>query len=200
MSRVGKKPIDIPQGVEVKINAEDKGSQVNVKGPKGSLDVLLPQGVTIEEKDAPRPSRRGDEVDGDAGKQIIFTVKNPEAGADKALWGLSRSLVNNAVVGVTEAFSKELEINGVGFKVVLQGKKLVLNVGFSHQVEYDLPAAVEVVVEKNNIKLSSIDKQLLGQVAAEIRAIKKPEPYKGKGIKYIDEQIRRKAGKVVKAA
>lgn len=184
MSRVGKKPIDIPQGVEVKINAADTGSQINIKGPKGTLDFVLPQGVTVEQKD----------------NQIIFTVNNPEAGADKAVWGLTRSLVNNAVVGVTEGFSKELEINGVGFKVVLQGKKLVLNVGFSHLVEYDLPDGIKVEVEKNNIKLSGIDKQLIGQVAAEIRAIKKPEPYKGKGIKYIDEQIRRKAGKVVKAA
>jgi len=116
------------------------------------------------------------------------------------LWGLTRSLVNNAVIGVTEGFSKELEINGVGFKVVLQAKKLVLNVGFSHQIEYDLPEDIVAEVEKNKIKLSGIDKQLVGQVAAEIRAIKKPEPYKGKGIKYIDEQIRRKAGKVVKAA
>ena len=184
MSRVGKKPIDIPQGVEVKIITEDVGIKVNVKGPKGSLEIVLPQGVAIEEKD----------------NQIIFTVTNPEAGSDKALWGLTRSLVNNLVVGVTEGFLKELEINGVGFKVALQGKKLVLNVGFSHQVEYDLPEGIVVEVVKNNIKISGIDKQLVGQVAAEIRAIKKPEPYKGKGIKYIDEQIRRKAGKVVKAA
>lgn len=190
MSRVGKKPIDIPQGVEVKINAMETGSQINIKGPKGSLELVLPQGVTIEEKNAPS---------GDTGNQIVFTVKNPEAGADKALWGLTRSLVNNAVLGVTEGFSKELEINGVGFKVALEGKKLVLNVGFSHQVKYDIPEAVTIEVEKNRIKLSSIDKQLLGQVAAEIRSIKKPEPYKGKGIKYVDEQIRRKAGKVVKA-
>ena len=183
MSRVGKKPIDIPQGVEVKINVLETGIQINVKGPKGSLEFILPKGVTIEEKD----------------NQIIFTVQNPESGSDKALWGLTRSLVNNAVVGVTEGFSKELEINGVGFKVALEGKKLVLNVGFSHQVNYPIPETVTAEVEKNIIKLSSIDKQLLGQVAAEIRSIKKPEPYKGKGIKYVDEQIRRKAGKVVKA-
>ena len=183
MSRVGKKPIDIPQGVEVKINVLETGIQINVKGPKGSLEFILPKGVTIEEKD----------------NQIIFTVQNPESGSDKALWGLTRSLVNNAVVGVTEGFSKELEINGVGFKVALEGKKLVLNVGFSHQVNYPIPETVTAEVEKNIIKLSSIDKQLLGQVAAEIRSIKKPEPYKGKGIKYVDEQIRRNAGKVVKA-
>jgi len=188
MSRVGKKPIDIPQGVEVKINppagGEKIGIKVNIKGPKGFLELVLPRGVTVEEKD----------------KQLVFTVKNPEVGTEKALWGLTRSLVNNTVVGVTEGFSKELEINGVGFKVALQGKKLVFNVGFSHSVEYDLPDGISAEVEKNNIKLAGMDKQLLGQVTAEIRAIKKPEPYKGKGIKYIDEQIRRKAGKVVKAA
>ena len=184
MSRVGKKPIEIPKGVEVKINANEAGSKINIKGPKGSLEFVLPRGVAVEQKD----------------NQIVFTVNNPELGSDKALWGLSRALVNNAVVGVTESFSKELEINGVGFKVALQGKKLVLNVGFSHPVEYNLPEGITAEVEKNSIKLLGIDKQLLGQVAAEIRSIKKPEPYKGKGIKYVDEQIRRKAGKVVKAA
>jgi len=183
MSRVGKKAIEIPRGVEVKINVTEIGSQVNIKGPKGSLGLVLHKGVAIEQKD----------------NQLIFTVKNPELGTDKALWGLSRTLVNNIIIGVVEGFSKELEINGVGFKVALQGKKLVFNVGFSHQVEYELPAGISAEVEKNNIKLSGIDKQLLGQVTAEIRSIKKPEPYKGKGIKYIDEQIRRKAGKVVKA-
>ena len=184
MSRVGKKPIAIPKGVEVKINAEKMGYQVGIKGPKGSLNVALPQGVVVEQKD----------------NQLVLSVQNSEDGHEKALWGLSRSLINNAVLGVTGGFSKELEINGVGFKVALQGKKLVLNVGFSHPVEYALPDGIVAVVEKNNIKISGIDKQLLGQVTAEIRAIKKPEPYKGKGIKYIDEHIRRKAGKVVKAA
>jgi len=183
MSRVGKKPIEIPKGVEIKINSEDLAFKINVKGPKGVLEFYLPKGVSIEEKD----------------NQIIFTVKNPDLGSDKAIWGLARTLVNNAVLGVTEGFSKGLEINGVGFKVALQGKKLVLNVGFSHPVEYNLPDGITAEVEKNNIKLTGIDKQLLGQVAAEVRDIKKPEPYKGKGIKYVDEQIRRKAGKVVKA-
>lgn len=180
MSRIGKKPIDIPQGVEVKIN----DLKINVKGPKGALEIDLPKGVSVEQKD----------------NQLIFVVAKPELGTQKALWGLSRALVNNAVLGVTEGFSKELEINGVGFKVALQGKKLVLNVGYSHPVEYDLPEGITAEVDKNNIKLFGVDKQLLGQVAAEIRAVKKPEPYKGKGIKYADEHIRRKAGKVVKSA
>jgi large subunit ribosomal protein L6 len=184
MSRIGKKPIEIPQGVEVKVSQDDLGNYISdVKGSKGALVVNTPKEVTIENKD----------------KQLIFTVANENSKSDKALWGLSRTLVNNAIVGVTEGFSKELEINGVGFKVALQGKKLVLNVGFSHQVEFDIPAGINIEVEKNNIKVSGIDKQLVGQVSAEIRAIKKPEPYKGKGIKYKDEQIRRKAGKVVKS-
>lgn len=184
MSRIGKKPIKIPNGVEVKINKDELNNfVVDFKGPKGSLTVNIDKKVTVEEKD----------------KELILTVKNPESKSDKALWGLSRSLLNNAILGITEGYSKRLEINGVGFKAELQGKKLVLKVGFSHPVEYDLPEGIEAEVEKNKIKILGIDKQLVGQVSAEIRAIKKPEPYKGKGIKYEDEVIRRKAGKVVKS-
>ncbi|MBT7228728.1 50S ribosomal protein L6 [Candidatus Parcubacteria bacterium] len=184
MSRIGKKPIEIPSGVEIKVNSDELGNiEVAVKGPKGALNVGIPKGVSAEQKD----------------NQIILTVPDPENRSQKAIWGLARTLVNNAVLGVVEGYAKELEINGVGFKVALQGKKLVLNVGFSHPVEYDLPEGIVAEVEKNKIKISGIDKQSVGQTAAEIRAIKKPEPYKGKGIKYIDEHIRRKAGKVVKA-
>ena len=185
MSRVGKKPIEIPQGVEIKIEADSSARQkVEVKGPKGKLSLELPQGVSLKQEE----------------KKLIFSVANEDSGKEKAFWGLARTLVNNAILGVSQGFSKELEINGVGFKVALQGKKLLLNVGFSHQVEYALPEGISAEVEKNNIKISGIDKQSVGQTAAEIRSIKKPEPYKGKGIKYIDEQIRRKAGKVVKSA
>jgi large subunit ribosomal protein L6 len=180
MSRIGKKPIDIPEGVEVKIN----GQEVAIKGKLGQLTVNIHQDVAISQED----------------KQLVLTIKNIEDKKEKSLWGLSRTLVNNAILGVTEGYTKELEINGVGFKAAVQGKKLVLNVGFSHPVEYSFPDDIKIEVEKNNIKISGIDKQKVGQVSAEIRAIKKPEPYKGKGIKYIDEQIRRKAGKVVKAA
>ncbi|MBU1203335.1 50S ribosomal protein L6 [Patescibacteria group bacterium] len=184
MSRVGKKPIEITKGVEVKVSTNDLGNaQVAIKGPKGNLSVDLPKGVSVKSEN----------------DQIIFSVNNPDSGQEKALWGLSRTLVQNAVLGVTEGFSKELEINGVGFKVALQGKNLVLNVGFSHPVNYPLPERISAEVEKNRIKIIGIDKQLVGQTAAEIRSIKKPEPYKGKGIKYVDEQIRRKAGKVVKS-
>jgi large subunit ribosomal protein L6 len=180
MSRIGKKPIDIPDGVEVKIN----GQEVAIKGKLGQLAVTIHQDVAISQED----------------KQLVLTIKNIEDKKEKSLWGLSRTLVNNAILGVTEGYAKELEINGVGFKAALQGKKLVLNVGFSHSVEYNFPDDIKIETEKNNIKISGIDKQKVGQVASEIRAVKKPEPYKGKGIKYIDEQVRRKAGKVVKAA
>lgn len=184
MSRIGKKPIDIPSGVELKIDSSEAGVfVVSVKGPKGSLQVDVPKGVSIKQEE----------------NQLVVEVKNPEDKTDRSLWGLSRTLVNNAILGVTEGYEKSLEINGVGFKAAAQGKSLILNVGFSHPVEYKLAEGVSAEVEKNVIKLTSIDKQLLGQTAAEVRAIKKPEPYKGKGIKYIDEQIRRKAGKVVKS-
>jgi large subunit ribosomal protein L6 len=179
MSRIGKKPIAIPQGVEVKID----GQLISVKGAKGNLQVEVPQAIKAEQVD----------------DQLVLTIANAEEKTASALWGLARSLVNNAVMGVTEGFSKSLEINGVGFKAVMQGKKLILNVGFSHPVEYETPVGIEIAVEKNKITISGIDKQQVGQVAAEIRKVKKPEPYKGKGIKYTDEVIRRKAGKVVKA-
>jgi len=187
MSRIGKKPIEILNGVEVKISTQSsdntnggKQIELDVKGSKGSLHAAMPQGVKVEQK----------------ANQLLFTIDNPK---DNAIWGLSRALVNNMIIGVTEGFSKILEINGVGFKVELKENKLVLNVGFSHPVEYNVPEGIKVEVDKNQIKISGIDKQLVGQTAAEIRNIKKPEPYKGKGIKYMDEIIRRKAGKVVKS-
>ncbi len=183
MSRVGKKPIIIPTGVEVKIASANGHFSVSVKGPKGNLQVDLPREVSVAEQD----------------KQLVFSVKNQENKDEKALWGLARNLVNNAVLGVTGGYVKNLEINGVGFKAAVQGKNLVLNVGFSHPVNFPIPEGINITVEKNQISISGIDKQLVGQTAAEIRHIKKPEPYKGKGIKYADEVIRRKAGKVVKA-
>lgn len=179
MSRIGKKSIVLPQGVEAKVN----GQEVMIKGPKGSLKVLVHKAVSVKQAD----------------NNLVFDIKKQD-GANKALWGLNRTLVNNAVLGVTTGYSKQLEINGVGFKVAVSGKKLVLNVGFSHPVDYALPEGIEASVDKNTITISGIDKYLVGQTAAEIRAIKKPEPYKGKGIKYVDEHIRRKAGKVVKSA
>lgn len=179
MSRIGKKPIIIPKGVEIKID----GQLINVKGTKGNLQIEVPQLIKVERVD----------------DQLVFSIANAEEKTTSALWGLARSLVNNAVVGVTNGFSKTLEINGVGFKAAMQGTKLILNVGFSHPVEYQAPDGIEISVDKNQITVSGIDKQKVGQVSAEIRKVKKPEPYKGKGIKYTEEIIRRKAGKVVKS-
>jgi large subunit ribosomal protein L6 len=184
MSRIGKKIIILPSSVQIVVEGDyQSGQTVKVKGPKGNLMVKLPKGISAELKD----------------QELTFVLKTAETKEGKALWGLSRALVNNAVVGVTEGFIKTLEINGVGFKVAMQGKKLVLNVGFSHPVEYQAVEGVTIETEKNIIKVSGIDRQQVGQTAAEIRDIKKPEPYKGKGIKYTDEVIRRKAGKVVKS-
>ena len=180
MSRVGKKPIEIPTGVDVTI----AGFVITVKGPKGTL--------TFDHHPAVAVAREGE--------TIMITVADEGAKKVAALWGLTRALVQNMVTGVTTGFSKTLEINGVGFKVASQGSALVFNVGFSHPVKFDVPKGIEAKVEKNVITVSGIDRQLVGQVAAEIRHIKPPEPYKGKGIKYTDEVIRRKVGKVIKSA
>lgn len=180
MSRLGKLAIIVPAGVEVKINP----GQVLVKGPKGEVTEKIPAVVKI---------------DNQAGI-LQVSVNNPNNSEQRAMWGLARQLVANAVKGVTDGFSKTLELSGIGFKVQLEGKTLVLNLGFSHQVRYELPADIAGQVEKNTITVSGVNKQRVGQVAAEIRSLRKPEPYKGKGIKYSDEVIRRKAGKVVKSA
>ncbi len=183
MSRIGKQVIIIPEKVDVKIN----DSFIEVSGPKGKLSQrLVPDTqIKIEEKDGV--------------KQIIVSVLNENEKSIRSKWGLQRSLVNSMVIGVVSGFEKKLEINGVGFKTELKGTKLILNVGFSHPVEYQLAEGIFANIEKNVITISGIDKYLVGQTAAEIRAIKKPEPYKGKGIKYSDEIIRRKMGKVAKS-
>jgi len=180
MSRIGKLPISIPEGVQVKI----ENDLIFVKGPKGELTQKIHPNVKIEKKD----------------NNIFVSVKNPNNRDDRSLWGLFRTLVSNMADGVTKGFEKKLEIKGVGFRASVTGKNLILNVGFSHQVQFPIPEGIEIKVEKSTISVSGFDKQLVGATAADIRAIKKPEPYKGKGIKYIDEVIRRKAGKVVKAA
>ncbi len=179
MSRIGKKPIEIPSGVSVEIN----GQKVSVKGPKGSLEQVVHEATKIELID----------------NQLVVKVSNEENVKERALWGLTRSLLANLVSGVTVGFQKSLEINGVGFKAAVNGQVLVLNLGFSHPVNFPIPAGITITVEKNVITIAGIDRQRVGQIAAEIRALKKPEPYKGKGIKYSDEVIRRKAGKVVKS-
>ena len=173
MSRIGKNPIEIPQGVEVKID----GSTVTVKGPKGTLTETFLDVVTIKQE----------------GNQIVVTRKDDSV---KNIHGLTRTLVANMVKGVTEGFEKALEINGIGYKAQKQGNKLVLTIGFSHPVEVEEPEGITIdVPTPNNIVVKGIDKQLVGQVATNIRNYKRPEPYKGKGIKYAGERIRRKEGK-----
>ncbi len=180
MSRIGKLPIPIPDGVTASIT----DARIDVKGPKGTLGLDIPAGVTVTQTD----------------QQLTVSVKQPDQQTQRALWGLIRVLVRNLVVGVSQGFTKQLEINGVGYRATVNGSNLVLNVGFSHPVDFTIPAGIDIKVEKNVIAVSGIDKQLVGETAAKIRSIRKPEPYKGKGIKYVDETIRRKAGKVVKAA
>ncbi len=179
MSRIGKKPIPVPSGVDVTIN----GSHVAVKGPKGELALDAPTDITI--------AREGDDI----------VVDRPDdERAHRALHGLTRSLVNNMVVGVSEGFSRDLEIVGVGYRALAQGpNKLELQVGFSHSVPVEAPEGITFEVPApNRITVRGIDKQLVGQVAADIRKIRKPEPYKGKGIRYSDERVLRKAGKSAK--
>jgi large subunit ribosomal protein L6 len=175
MSRIGKLPIKIPaNGVTITIDPD----QVTVTGPKGTLSQFTIPGITAIQKE----------------DEIIVTRENDQP-TSRSKHGLMRSLINNMVLGVTEGFSKKLEINGVGFRAALQGQALKLNLGFSHDVIYNIPTGITAAVDGNNITISGIDKQQVGQVAAEIRSLKKPEPYKGKGIKYEGERIIRKSGK-----
>lgn len=179
MSRIGRQLISIPDGVTVTI-ADDS---VAAKGPKGELTLQLPKRISVKQEDG----------------ALNVHVQNEETIQSRTLWGTYGSLVKNLVVGVSEGFSKTLELNGVGFRWAVSGKTVKMSLGFSHEVEYELPEGIEATVEKLSMTISGADKALVGQVAAEIRALKKPEPYKGKGIKYADEQIRRKAGKQVAA-
>src|SRR5215469_8695682 len=175
MSRIGKRPVALPKGVTAAV----EGKTVKVKGPKGELKVNLVS-----------------EIDAKVGPEGVTLT--PREGEERArqMWGLSRTLVNNLVVGVTQGFSQKLEINGVGYRAAVQGKNLQLQLGFSHDVAYPIPQGINIVCEKpTSIAISGIDKQLVGQVAAEIRSYRPPEPYKGKGVKYAEEYILRKEGK-----
>lgn len=184
MSRIGKKLILIPAGVEIKIN----GQEIAVKGPKGALNLTM------------HPAARAEIVEEEGRQFVKVNVKDENNVSERALWGLTGKLIYNMVEGVAKGYEKKLEISGVGFRAAVSGNKLKLDVGFSHPVEFSLPAGITAAVEKNVISIGGIDKQLVGETAAQIRRIKKPEPYKGKGIKYSDEVIRRKAGKAAKAA
>lgn len=175
MSRVGKKEIKIPEGVEVEI----ADNFFTAKGPKGELSLQLHPKIKLTKEE----------------NVLRVNVGNPDEKRERSLWGTFGKLVYNVVFGVSQGYEKRLELNGVGYRANFDKDKLVLNVGFSHPVEFILPAGIEAKVEKNIIIISGIDKQLVGETAAKIRKIRKPEPYKGTGIKYIDETIKKKAGK-----
>jgi large subunit ribosomal protein L6 len=177
MSRVGKVPVAIPQKVKVEV----KGRRVFVEGPKGKLDWTLPARTDVEVRDnAVLVSRQSDDADA------------------KALHGLSRALINNMVKGVAEGYVKKLEIQGVGFKAAVAGKNLTLSLGYSHPIVCAIPEQIKVIVEENTkITVEGPDKQVVGQMAAEIRSYYPPEPYKGKGVRYADEKVKRKEGKTV---
>lgn len=180
MSRIGKQLIKLPAGVTTELKVDS----VKIKGPKGELERKINPRVKVSLNNG----------------AFMVDVANKEEKTERALWGTYAAHLKNMIKGVTEGFKKQLEINGVGYRAAMQGKDIKLEVGYSHPVIFKVPEKVKASVEKNLITLESIDKELLGQTAAELRIVKKPEPYKGKGIKYVDEVIRRKAGKAVKAA
>jgi large subunit ribosomal protein L6 len=176
VSRIGKLPVEVPQGIDVKI----KGSNVRIKGPKGELEHTFPAEMKISLKDGE------------------ISVERPsDERTHRAYHGMTRSIINNMVTGVSSGFEKILEINGVGYRAELEGKDLILHVGFSHLVKIEPPEGIEFEVDSKTrqIKVKGYDKQVVGHIAANIRKVRPPEPYKGKGIKYLDEYIRRKAGK-----
>ena len=175
MSRIGRMPISVPDGVTVDVK---EGNVVTVKGPKGTLERTFAPEMILEQKDGE------------------ITVSRPnDLKRNKSLHGLTRTLLHNMIVGVHEGYTKVLEVNGVGYRAAKQGKKLVLNLGYSHPVEMEDPDGIETAVDGNKISVTGISKEKVGQYAAEIRGKRPPEPYKGKGIKYADEVIRRKVGK-----
>lgn len=174
MSRIGKLPIKIPSGVTITVDS----SNVSVKGPKGELQEHIQKGTKVKQE----------------GEELIVTRDSDEL-LHKGNHGLMRTLIQNMVTGVTEGYEKQLEVNGVGFRIAMAGTDLKMNLGFSHEVVYKVPTGITVTTEQNKITVSGISKQQVGQVAAEIRALKKPEPYKGKGIQYVGERIIRKSGK-----
>ncbi len=174
MSRVGRKPIEVPKGVNISISA----GQVGVKGPKGELKRVVPAGVTLK-------------VTG----QVLNVERADDSRENRSKHGMLRALVANMVKGVTDGFERKLEINGVGYRAEVAGQKLNMALGYSHPVVFDLPKGVSAKVDKNIIILNGIDREQLGETAAKIRELRAPEPYKGKGVKYVEEVIRRKVGK-----
>lgn len=174
MSKIGKQPITIPSGVTVEVS----GSVAKITGPKGTIEKHIPRGIKVETK----------------GSQIVVSCQGSSKAA-MSLFGTTRALLNNDVTGVTQGWSKKLELVGTGFRAEVSGQILSLTVGYSHQVKIEAPKGIAFKVEKTIVEVSGIDRELVGQVSANVRAVRPPEPYKGKGIKYTDEVIRRKAGK-----
>ena len=179
MSRIGRKPLEIPKGVTVSITNDT----VSTKGPKGTLTLKRHKDIEIKQAKS------------DDKKDVIVFERKGNLGPERAAHGLMRALVGNMLTGVTQGFTRQLEINGVGYKAEVKGTKLVLSLGYSHPIEYDLPDGIAAKVEKNLLTLTGIDRQALGAATAKIRSFRPPEPYKGKGIKYLKETIQRKAGK-----
>ena len=179
MSRIGRKPLEIPKGVTVSITSD----AVSTKGPKGTLTLKRHKDIEImQAKDEDK-------------KDVIVFERKGNLGSQRAAHGLMRALVGNMLTGVTQGFTRQLEINGVGYKAEIKGPKIVLSLGYSHPIEYQLPDGIQAKVDKNLLILSGIDRQALGAATAKIRSFRPPEPYKGKGIKYVEETILRKAGK-----
>jgi large subunit ribosomal protein L6 len=183
MSRIGKKPVSLPQGVEIEVN----GQAVKAKGKLGELNMIVHDEVSV---------KMGEVANEDKTEKVVILEPRSETRFANQIWPTMRTLVNNMVVGVSEGYKKRLEIQGVGYRANLQGKTLVMTLGFSHEVRYDIPEGVTVNMEgQTKMEVTGIDKQLVGQVAAKIRGFKPPEPYKGKGIRYSDEYVLRKEGK-----
>jgi len=178
MSKIGKLPIEIKSGTTVQVN----GNTVSVSGVKGQMSYTLPEGITVKEE---------------SGQLLVARVKDSDE--LNAVWGLARALISNLVQGVDSGFEKKLELQGVGYRAQMQGNDIVLNLGFSHPVKFSPKEGIKIAVSENIITISGMDKMLVGETAAKIRAVRKPEPYKGKGIRYVGEVVRRKAGKAAKA-
>lgn len=174
MSRVGKLPVKVPAGVTITVTSD----MINVVGPKGTLSQFTMPGISVEVKDG----------------EVLISRASEER-EHRSKHGLMRSLVNNMVTGVTEGFTKQLELNGVGYRAAVDGNRLKLSLGFSHEVIFAIPEGITISIDQNIITITGISKQQVGQVAAEIRSLRKPEPYKGKGLKYVGERIIRKSGK-----
>ena len=181
MSRIGSKPIPIPQGVKVSLSEDPLTSsqRVKVEGPKGKLETKVPRGIRIEQKDSE-----------------LKAIPDNETKSVRALWGLARSLVANSVTGVSTGFAKELDIVGIGYRAAVEGRKVNFSLGYSHPIEFEIPDGIDIKIDKNtHVTVSGADKQLVGQIAADIRGLRKPDPYKQKGIRYTGEQLKKKAGK-----